>query len=502
MARKLTDKLQISGYRLLVQRIEQGFISRDVRGFVTPFSRQAQAFGIGMGLAALVLVAALAMSLFKPSSNGSQDDKIVATKSGSRFVIYEDTLHPVTNLSSARLIAGSNSNVKVIKDEALNEYPRGQLMGIAAAPDDMSARTDEQSQWAVCSQYDADTELDLTNTSTPARTLIAAGDDAITSTDFINDDTAILVSESSSADSRFWLLYKGQRIEIPTTAYALRSTLRITENTLSQAPVITDALLDAVPSREPFAKPGIRDEGKVSTVLPRFRIGSVVSAPSVDGNDSSWLVLDDTVQKISPFVAQMFVNSGSTITKDVTSAEIAAAPEKSTFDFSAYPQIAPEILTTADTICYDWTRLGDGPAAGRFVASSTVPLSSERRRDVTALLPPTDGTTQAEFFYTRPGKGWLAVATGQTDQSHTASQLWWVADNGVRYPIGGSDDTPIDKVLAMLGVDTVTPVRAPWSILRLLPEGNSLAPESAKVLHATIPPEMAQSPAPAVKELN
>ncbi|MBR7540494.1 type VII secretion protein EccB, partial [Mycobacterium tuberculosis] len=69
--------------------------------------------------------------------------------------------HPVTNLSSARLITGSPEDSKTVSDSELAKFPRGMLMGIPGAPDDMDPRADDTARWGACPQFDPATELPL-----------------------------------------------------------------------------------------------------------------------------------------------------------------------------------------------------------------------------------------------------------------------------------------------------------------------------------------------------
>lgn len=508
MARRLTDKLQISGYRLLVQRIEQGLISRDVRGFASPFSKQSQAFAIGLGLGALVLLAGLLMSVLRPAAL-SGDATILGTSSGSRYVVSDGIVHPVTNLASARLITGSADNAKIVKDSEIDKYPRGLLMGIPSAPDAMNARADDVSRWAVCSQYDAQSELSLTS-STQARTIVLTGDDTITADTRTGDGKAVLVSSinatangaSPTPSPDIWLLYKGKRIAIDTSAYSLKTTLRINDQQIRDAVPVTEDFINSIPERTPFTRPSIDNDGATSTALNRQRIGSIATTDGPDGADH-WMILDNGVEKVGPFVASLMTNSGAPTTDDVTAAELAGVSQRSDYDFSEFPWEIPTVDSSSSTVCYDWSRRGDADATGQFHAGPSVPLTSEQRADATAFLPARNSTPQADYFYTTPGKGWLVSATGQPESSRTEGQLWWVADNGVRYAIGATPDSPINQVLESLGLNpSHAPNRVPWTVLQLLPQGNTLSPEAARVVHANIPPEMAQAPAPQAQEIN
>ena len=84
--------------------------------------------------------------------------------------------------------------------------------------------------------------------------------------------------------------------------------------------------------------------------------------------------------------------------------------------------------------------------------------------------------------------------TGESDGSLAREQLWWVGDNGVRYAITGDSGSSPGDTLTKLGLGDAATQLVPWSVLRLLPEGANLSPNSASVIHEQIPVEMAKNP--------
>ena len=489
--RFLTTKTQISGYRMLVRRIEQAFIRRDVRLLSSPFTAQTTAYSLGAGVGALILLAGLVMSFIKPAP-ARGDATIVATQTGGRYVMYEGVLHPVTNLASARLITGRADSVRTVKDAELGEYPRGLLMGIPGAPEEMEPRPDEISRWAVCSQYDSASALDLIP-RTSTRTLLVTGDpEIVPGRDPVEDREAILVREEGTETTRTWFLHDGYRSEVTYTDTALMSALLIDQKALDQAIPVTAAFLDAIPLRESISAPQLLRHGQMSTAVPRYEVGSVVSTTGVD-TDSMFLVLDTGLQPIGAFGAQVLINSGADLESNAAAAQIAQAPRVSAVEMDHWPTTRPT-LVQRDTVCFDWSRNGQAAAGSSLYALDSVPLEAQARDRVVSLLPARGQTPQADFFYTDPGKGWLVQITGQPESSAAREQLWWVGDNGVRYPITGDSGSSPAETAAMLGLTEATPHLVPWSILRLLPEGASLSPGAAAVVHEQIPAEMATAP--------
>lgn len=476
---------------MLVRRIEQAFTRRDTRLLSSPFSMQTTAVIVGFGLAGLVLAAGFVMGLIKPQPTRGEAS-IVATQSGGRYVMYNGALHPVTNLSSARLIVGKADAIKTVKDAELEKYPRGLLMGIPGAPDEMIPRTDDTSRWAVCTQYNSATSLDLTpNIST--RTLLIAGDpEIVPAQEPISDSEAILVSERDGNTKKTWLLYNGMRSEISMSEKALTSALQVDQDMLDKATPVSAAFLDAVPVREAMRAPRLLRQGQTSTAVPQYQVGAVLSSTGIDG-DSMYLVFDNGVQPIGSFTAQVMINNGSKFVDNVSAAQIAAAPHVVGADMDHWPAQRPT-LVQKDTVCFDWSRHGQAAADSSLFALNSVPLKSEARDRVVALLPGTDQSPQADFFYTDPGRGWLVQVTGESDGSLAREQLWWVGDNGVRYAITGDSGSSPGDTLTKLGLGDSATQLVPWSVLRLLPEGANLSPNSASVIHEQIPVEMAKNP--------
>ena len=106
MARLLpTTKTQVSGHRFLRRRVEHGLILGDIRMIHDPLSsrRRAMIFGV----VAVVMISGV-MGLFawmRPNPNPGEA-AIIRAADGSLFARVDETVHPVTNLTSARLIVG------------------------------------------------------------------------------------------------------------------------------------------------------------------------------------------------------------------------------------------------------------------------------------------------------------------------------------------------------------------------------------------------------------
>src|SRR4029077_17263028 len=132
------------------------------------------------------------------------DAEIVADKdTGALYVRINNVLHPVLNLTSARLITGSPRNPVFVKPSELATLPRGPLVGIPGAP----ARTpnpanDTESQWTVC-----DHTTPAGNTTV---TVIAAPPSLSSGVGPLPTGSALL----ASFGGQVFLIYDNQRIPI------------------------------------------------------------------------------------------------------------------------------------------------------------------------------------------------------------------------------------------------------------------------------------------------
>ena len=96
------------------------------------------------------------------------DAPIVPNRSdGGLYVVVEGTAHPVLNLASARLVAGSAAEPKTVAAGALRDLPRGPTLGIVGAPNALGSGA--APAWTVCDAVSADGDA-------PSRTVVVIGD--------------------------------------------------------------------------------------------------------------------------------------------------------------------------------------------------------------------------------------------------------------------------------------------------------------------------------------
>lgn len=494
MARFLTTKVQLSGYRLQVRRVEQGFIRRDVRLMASPFSAQTNAFAVGIFLACLVVAFGFLQSYLAPRANQNGASMII-TKSGGLYVMFDGALHPVTNLGSARLIVGKADTPKVVKDEALADQPRGQEMGIPSGPNNLSPRPDDTAQWTACDKHTDASDLSLTKTDVLSTTLLAGTDAMTTAVTPLSNNDAVLVKLADAPDHQ-WLVYKGQRTSIGPNDMATRATLGLTPAVANKAIPISQRLFNAIPAAPALTVPFIPSRSQINPALPSATNGDVIITSATDGTRQYHVALPDGVQQVSQFIAQLLINTGS---KEITTLDrnaLSRAQVSNAIDTSRYPDHAPN-FRQPHVLCWSWQKgVHDLRAAATILTGESLPVSNDNLNKIVPLLESSNPNATANAVYTRPGRGWFVRVTGSTPESHAQEQLMWIEDNGKRYFIGPDDQGKYDSAVRALGIGAHDPLPIPWAIAKLYAPGNTLSRGAALTLHELLPVDLNQKAIP------
>ncbi len=147
---RLTTKVQVSGWRFLLRRLEHAIVRRDTRMFDDPLQFYSRSVALGVLVSVLVVVGALAMAYFKPQGKLGSGNLFVDRATNQLYLMVSGQLHPVYNLTSARLVLGNPAEPKAVKPAELNRFPKGQSVGIPGAPYATPVSSDSSSAWALC----------------------------------------------------------------------------------------------------------------------------------------------------------------------------------------------------------------------------------------------------------------------------------------------------------------------------------------------------------------
>ena len=102
LPRQPSTRLQISGYRFLLRRLECALLGRDIRTVNEPLRAQTASLTAGCLMATIAIAGCALLALLRPQAQLDHAQIVMGQQSGALYVRVGDTWHPVLNLASAR----------------------------------------------------------------------------------------------------------------------------------------------------------------------------------------------------------------------------------------------------------------------------------------------------------------------------------------------------------------------------------------------------------------
>ena len=471
---RLTTKVQVSGWRFLLRRVEHAIVRRDTRMFDDPLQFYSRAVSAGIVIAVLICLGAALLAYFKPLGKRGADALLVDRTTNQLYVTIPGAgqLRPVYNLTSARLVLGNAGTPVAVKSDELNRMPKGQPIGIPGAPY-ATPIGGANSMWTLCDTVTKpESVAPSVETSVIVQSLLP---DA--SVGPMRADEAVLVSYENNN----WLVTETGRHDIDLSDRALTSAVGIPVT--SKATPISEGLFNALPNAGPWRLPDIPRFGEPNTVglPPNLVIGAVFKALTEDG-EQHFVVLPDGVARINGTTAAALraTNSFGLISPPSVEASVVARIAEQVFA-SPLPDEPLKILLREDapTLCWAWQREPGDPAPKVTVITGRhLPIAPS------ALTTGIDQIGGNATVYIDGGK-YIRL---QSPDPRYGESLYYIDPQGVRY---GLHD---EKTGGTLGLNA--PVTAPWQVVSLLVDGPVLSKQAALVEHDTLPsdPNPARSP--------
>lgn len=488
-SRVQTTRSQLSAARYSNAALAKGFINRSPNMPSDPTSLGRMAL-LAAGVAiAVALLLALLLKVLNPAPNKGAAE-IMMTQQGGMYVQFDGALHPVTNLSSARLIVGKADKPSIVNEKTLADYKRGPLMGIPSAPNSMKYRGDKTSKWGLCEWHDTRANLSLTHAET-LQTTVVAGTDSFEGGRSLGTSTAVLAATESDPDT-LWLLFGDRKARIGKTDYAVQSALGITPENAESPLIVSTGMLNTIPASPDLTAPNLARKGQESGKVQGYQIGDVLSVSGATSVPDFYAVTMNGIQQVPYVVAQLLLNDGGERHDVADPQSLSMYPRAGDIKLSTYPAESPTI-TVPDALCYTWSRdQGSTVADTDIITASSLPVKKSHLDNKVSLLKTSAGTDSAHVFVTKPGSGWYVRATASTARSEAEGQLFYVDDSGVRYAVMPDEKGDYSKAITALGLSG-EPLMAPDAILRLLLPGADLDRTAALTEHANIPFEYGAS---------
>lgn len=416
----------VDAHLFLRGRLSAAVLRSDPDAPDRPLRRTSTGMGIGIAVAAAAIVVVVVLNIFLFTTNDAWRDEpgalLVDESTGSRYVLIDDTLHPVMNLASAALLVGGPPAVVRVSSDDLATVPRGQAIGVEGLPDELPTPGSTPPAWTACVAGDG-TAL-----------AIGGASDATP----LADDEAVLVASGDELS----LLWQGVRSRLagPWVARAIGF------EPTSAVPVEA-AWLDTVPSGRDLdlSQLTLGGEGPAIAGAPTT-LGQVVEA---DGEGTRYVVTEGGLMPITETIAALLTaeqDHALPEPRSLTRRELVAAQVADAAAWQAeLPQAPPTPADTGLAPCSTWT---DGETSIATV-------------DATALAD------AAGVVEVAPGSGLLAASAAAPGVS--GAGLYLVADDGTKYPVADAD------AASALGLDASSSPAVPAALLALLPTGPTIA---------------------------
>ena len=424
-----------------------------------PLRAQSLSLIAGAILAVIVIAGCAILAVLRPQGALGSAPIVMSRETGALYVRIDETMHPVWNLASARMIAGTPADPEVVAEAAILAARRGPPVGIPGAPAVIGTPL-SSAGWTVC--------------DASAGTTVGTGIPDVPG-DRLGAERGVLVTPRGESAAISYLLYDGRRAAVDLRNTAVVRALRL--DTIVPQPV-SRALLDIVPEVPAIAAPVIAGLGSpgprevdgipVGTVVKMVRAGTV----------EHYIVLADGIQQIGELTADLIrftITQPDREIPTIAADAVAAAAVVHVLPVGTHPDrmgVAPYPV-----VCARWSAGADG----RYAEVELVGASAVPHHDLwTTALAQADGTGPNVDSVVVPGgrSGYLR-STDATGAGGAAAPRYLIDDRGVLYGIRD------DQTAQHLGLPGPA-VAAPWPLLAWLPRGPELSEDGASVLRDTI----------------
>jgi type VII secretion protein EccB len=485
--------------------MQSALVRRDAVMLNDPMRTHSRATIVGFVLSALGMLGFVIFGLISPKPPVPEAGNIViGQQSGTVYVVVGNPkkLIPTFNMASARLLlmsqqnqaaapgaaagaaatAGSAPAVKdasVVSDEQLANIPRGKLTGIPDGPQLLP--NDKQrisNNWAVCDEVLLDQNLPDPTSINKRETTVLAGVGNLGRE--LAQGEALYVS---NANGKVYLIYRLTSSPNQPNANAVRAEVDLSNNAVSSAlrlsgvpRKISTELLNAIPEVPRLAPPKIPGARTQPTFpIGGLAVGDVFSTSPTGGAKTSWVVVQNGIQRISSAVADIIRTTASSRANipelgldKIQNVKHLQPNDAGYLQVDEYPQEVPVVLDAvrSPVSCLGWNIVGAGDARDTHTAvfvGSEVPVPTDQQA-IAVGTPSPDGS-KIDKFYLQPGFA-AAVQSATVKETFGKGSIQLVSDRGLRYGV------PNVVTAQTLGLDNLQP--APDTILRLLPTGASL----------------------------
>jgi type VII secretion protein EccB len=464
-------KDQVQAHLFVMGRLSSSLLRDDPDTPDGPLGRTRKGMGCGFALAVVLGLGVALYGLLVPGGKTSwrTDGTFVVVKdSGARYLYAGETLYPVLNEASAKLLAGDRMTTKTVAAASLKGVTRGATTGVVGAPEDLPGNGElSRGAWSACSFPAAGTG---TGTARPVLATVVGG---LPAGRGLAKDEATLVR---GPDRAVHVLWRGQRFRLDTE-HGAQSALGWSGRTPRE---VGAEFLDTLPAGPALASPDVPARGKPGPRLSgtATRYGQLFSG----AGGQTYVLRPDGLVALTPLQHALLLGDprtqeqayggGAVRIAALGPSDLAAhsAPESVAAALARdLPSRTPRLVDAegGQGVCADLTPAGNAPATSVSLRAAT-----EVPRGTPAAQPGVrQGCARSAQVWVRPGTGVLAQALSSSGAS---GARYLVTDAGAAYPLA-------EAAVKQLGYgDGAATVRLPEAWLALLPTGPVLDPEALR----------------------
>lgn len=498
---------ELNAYTFAKRRLVAQFLQPHPSGSEEGAPRPLRAVVPGVIVGAVALAVFGAWGMFKPVAPQKWDtpyeNVIVASKSTTRYVVLKTDgktqLHPVLNMSSAKLLLAPGKGTVVNVDDSVldsGKIPRGATIGIPYAPDRLPDKTEAGAtkRWAVCERPGEGGRA-----IQKAAFVFAEREQKKTDgTGKLRGGEVTYVEGPGPERTRYLVDASGKAYPVKNDELLLRTLVdegraqRVSDDwlaTLHRGDAVSFPTIEGTPGT---------DAGVPGQLKPEDNKVGMVLAATAGTRTQQYVVLRGRVAPVSDFVAKLLLNSRALVNlnPDGKVKHVSAGSFEPGEAFGQewdWPESEPVPVNSAsttsgsrNTVCNVLRGVSDKDGAAT--------LSTWAGTSFPATLP-----TGSSSAYVTPGSGQLFRQFKAS--SPESGPLFLVTDTGLRYAMqsngdAGQDDSGIgesgtkeereqrqqeaQQAQSQLGYKDVDPAPVPAAWSAFLPTGPRLSTGAAR----------------------
>lgn len=497
-----TRKDQLDAFVFARRRMVANLVAPSPTGSDEGAPRPVKTFFTSAILSAIAVAGVAVLGVFKPAApSGWEAGLAVDSSSGAAYVYspQDKQLHPVVNITSARLLLGTNFKKFDVPDSVINgpNVTIGAPIGILNAPPDVpTAGNVDLTQWTLCLDSASHSDQRPSKGSTILEVGYGAGSDST-----VQQNTGFVVHDSNDTN---YLVTGDYAYPIQDNRVTSQLTNVFVSSGTAAGPWVSNAWLKAFRPGTPLQVPTVDGLGDSLGSLPNqpgTNIGDFGTVSGENGQQGGYYIeTADGLVQVNNFVYTLYKVGPAGTAKHVHQLALTESQV-----LNAKPRAELTNPTSLLGTGSDWPQNvvtildGDGQSAGFGVLCANFSGSFDGDLPHISLyfgthLPqplPTGVTVQgsgqslADYVLVKAGHAALARKVSGGNSLSTGSE-YLVTETGTQYLmtpsaklVGASADAKQVSAAQMLQYDKVAVTTVPTNWMSLLPSGPALDPQAA-----------------------